>query len=274
MTAIAVPLPVDRPHRSRFNWAVADAMTVTWRNIIAMTRTPQVLVFSTIQPIIFVILFRYVFGGAIQIPGVPSSQYVDYLMPGVFAQTVVFGSVQTGVALAEDMNKGIIERFKALPMSRSSVLAGRTIADLVRNVFVVGLMCIIGVIVGWRVHTNPLDAVLAIALMLFFSHALSWIFAIVGLAAQNAEAAQAAAFPILAPLVFASTAFVSAETMPGPLKWFAEHQPVSITVDAVRSLTYGGIFHDPSKVVASVIWSVAIIAVTAPLAVRMYRRKV
>jgi ABC-2 type transport system permease protein/oleandomycin transport system permease protein len=274
MTAVTVPLPVDRPHRSRVNWAVTDALTVTWRNLVAMMRTPQVLVFSTIQPIIFVLMFRYVFGGAIRIPGVPSSQYVDYLMPGVFAQTVVFGSVQTGVALAEDMNKGIIERFKALPMSRSAVLAGRTVADLIRNVFVVGLMCIVGFMVGWRVHTNPVDAVLAIALMLFFSHALAWIFAIVGLNAANAEAAQAASFPILAPLVFASTAFVSADSMPGPLKRFAEHQPVSITIDAVRSLTYGGIFHDPGKIVASIVWSVAIVAVTAPLAVQRYRRKV
>src|SRR5262249_51843449 len=153
------PVVLERPQHSAFGWAVRDAMTVTWRNLLAMMRTPQVLVFATIQPIIFVILFRYVFGGAIVIPGVPSNQYVDYLMPGVFAQTVVFGSVQTGVALAEDMNKGIIERFKALPMARSAVLAGRTISDLIRNVFVVGLMCVVGLIVGWRVHTNPLDAV-------------------------------------------------------------------------------------------------------------------
>lgn len=276
MSAVTVSAPVafDRPRHSAFGWAVRDSMTVTWRNLVGMTRNPQVLVFSTIQPIVFVLMFRYVFGGAIRIPGIPSSGYVDYLMPGVFAQTVVFGSIATGVALAEDMQKGVIERFKTLPMSRAAVLAGRTLADLVRNVFVVGLMCIIGFFVGWRVHTNPLEAVAAILLMLFFSHALAWVFALVGLKATNAEAAQAASFPILAPLVFASTAFVSADTMPGPLKWFAEHQPVSIMIDGVRSLTYGGIFHDPEKVLASIIWSVAIIAVTAPLAVRIYRRKV
>jgi ABC-2 type transport system permease protein len=274
MTAVAVPLPVQHERHSAFNWAVRDAMTVTWRNLIAMTRTPQVLVFSTIQPIIFVLLFRYVFGGAIRIPGVPQSQYVDYLMPGVFAQTVVFGSIQTGVALAEDMHTGIIERFRALPMARSAVLAGRTLADLVRNVFVVGIMVIIGILVGWRVHTSIFQSACALLLMLAFSHALAWIFAIVGMSAANAEAAQAASFPILAPLVFASTAFVSADSMPAPLKWFAEHQPVSITIDAVRSLTYGGIFHDPEKVLAAIIWTAAIIAIAAPIAVRIYRRKV
>jgi ABC-2 type transport system permease protein/oleandomycin transport system permease protein len=272
MTAVALPLPVEKPRHSAANWAVRDALTVTWRNLVSMTRTPQVLVFSTIQPIVFVLMFRYVFGGAIRIPGV--THYVDYLMPGVFAQTVVFGSIQTGVALAEDMHTGIVERFRALPMARSAVLAGRTLADLVRNVFVVGLMIIIGVLVGWRVHTGIVEATFAIILMLAFSNALAWIFAIVGMSAQNAEAAQAASFPILAPLVFASTAFVSASTMPGPLKWFAEHQPVSIVIDAVRSLTYGGIFSDPSKVVAAIIWTGAIIALAAPTAVRIYRRKV
>ena len=136
MTAIAVPpTTIDRPQHSAFSWAVQDALTVTWRNLVAMKRTPQVLVFSTIQPIIFVLMFRYVFGGAIRIPGV--DHYVDYLMPGVFAQTVVFGSIQTGVGLAEDLHKGLIERFRSLPMARSAVLAGRTLADLVRNVFVV-----------------------------------------------------------------------------------------------------------------------------------------
>jgi len=135
-------------------------------------------------------------------------------------------------------------------------------------------MIVIGVIVGWRVHTGIVEATFAIILMLAFSNALAWIFAIVGMSAQNAEAAQAASFPILAPLVFASTAFVSASTMPGPLKWFAEHQPVSIVIDAVRSLTYGGIFSDPSKVVAAIIWTAAIIALAAPTAVRIYRRKV
>src|SRR5437588_5329261 len=143
-----------------------------WRHLIGMTRTPQVLVYSTIQPIIFVLMFRYVFGGAIRIPGV--THYVDYLMPGVFAQTVVFGSIQTGVGLAEDLHKGLIERFQSLPMARSAVLAGRTLADLVRNVFIVALMVAVGFMVGWRVHTSVVEVVAGLALMLLFSPALAW----------------------------------------------------------------------------------------------------
>jgi ABC-2 type transport system permease protein/oleandomycin transport system permease protein len=272
MTTIALPnTSVVYPSRG-VRGAVQDAMTVTWRNLVSMTRTPQVLVFSTIQPIIFVLMFRYVFGGAIRIPGV--DHYVDYLMPGVFAQTVVFGSIQTGVALAEDLHKGLIERFQSLPMARSAVLAGRTFADFVRNVFVITIMVVLGFIVGWRIHTSVWGALAGIALMLVFSHSLAWVFALVGLRASSAEAAQAASFPILAPLVFASTAFVSADSMPGPLKWFAEHQPVSIVIDGVRSLTYGSQYAPPNSVLKAILWSVAIIVIAAPLAVSQYRKKV
>jgi ABC-2 type transport system permease protein/oleandomycin transport system permease protein len=274
-TTVSAPTRIEQaPARRRSHHAVGDALTVTWRNLVSMTRTPQVLVFSTIQPVIFVIMFRYVFGNAIAVPGVPHSQYVDYLMPGVFAQTVVFGSVTTGVALAEDLQKGLIERFQSLPMARSAVLAGRTLADLVRNAFVLLLMVGVGYIVGWRIHTSIPEAVAGLLVMLLFAHSLSWLFAIVGLNATNAEAAQAAAFPIIAPLVFVSTAFVAASTMPAPFEWFAKHQPVSIVIDAVRSLTYGGQFSNLGKVVAALIWCVGIIVVTAPLAVRIYRRKV
>jgi ABC-2 type transport system permease protein/oleandomycin transport system permease protein len=272
MTATTAPAgAATAPAHGRRHFAVGDALTVMWRNLVSMRRTPQVLVFSTIQPVIFVLMFRYVFGGAIRVPGV--EHYVDYLMPGVFAQTVVFGSITTGVALAEDLHTGLIERFQSLPMARSAVLAGRTLADLVRNVFVVALMAVVGFIVGWRVHTSALEMLAGLAVMLLFAHALSWLFAIVGLNATNAEAAQAAAFPIMAPLVFASTAFVSAETMPAPLEWFAEHQPVSIVIDAVRSLTYGAPFDSTSKVLGAIVWSVGIVAVTAPSAVLIFRRK-
>jgi ABC-2 type transport system permease protein len=199
-----------------------------------------------------------VFGNAIAVPGVPHNQYVNYLMPGVFTQTVVFGSITTGVALAEDLQKGLIERFQSLPMARSAVLAGRTMADLVRNAFVLLLMVAVGFAVGWRVHTTIPQTIAGLLIMLLFAH----------------SAAQAAAFPIIAPLVFASTAFVAAATMPGPLKWFANHQPVSIVIDGVRSLTYGGTFANAGKVLAALVWCVGIIVVTAPLAVRIYRRKV
>src|SRR5262249_11588996 len=158
----------------RRHFALQDALTVTWRNLVGMTRNPQVLVFSTIQPIIFVLLFTYVFGGAIKIPGV--DHYVDYLMPGVFAQTVVFGSMQTGIALAEDLQKGLIERFQSLPMARSAVLAGRTLADLVRNVFVILIMVAVGFAVGWRIHTSVFQLIIGLLVMLLFAHSLSWIF--------------------------------------------------------------------------------------------------
>jgi ABC transporter DrrB family efflux protein len=270
MTTTALDQPALTPrHRAAWQWAIADTKTITWRNLMTLLRQPQLLVFATVQPVIFVLLFRYVFGGAIRIPGV---DYVNYLMPGVFAQTVVFGAIQTAIGLAEDLNKGLIERFRSLPMARSAVLAGRTIADLVRNVFVVLLMVAIGYLVGFRVQTGFLGFVGGVAVMLLFGFSLTWIFAIVGLSARNAETAQAMSFPILAPLVFASSAFVAVASMPDWLQGFAKYQPVSIAIDAVRSLMLGGPFHDPGKVWASLAWSVGIVAVFAPLAVRAYRR--
>ncbi len=249
---------------------VADAITIAWRNLLNIRRNPQLLVFATIQPIVFVLMFRYVFGGAIVVPGV--KHYVDYLMPGIFVQTVVFGSLTTGVGLADDLQKGLIERFRSLPMARSAVLVGRTLADLVRNIFVVLLMAAMGFIVGWRVHTNVLALLAGLTLVVAFAYALSWVFAIVGMSAPNGETAQAASFPLLAPLVFASSAFVGLKSMPGWLQAFASRQPVSIVVNAVRALTFGG----PTKtyLIESIAWIAAIIAVCAPLAVAKYRRSV
>ena len=252
---------------SRLGWAVTDTLTIAGRNLRTITRLPQLLVFSTIQPVIFVLLFRYAFGGAIRTPGVP---YVDYLMPGIFAQTVTFGALGTGVGLADDLQKGLIERFRSLPMARSAVLGGRIVSDLVRNMFVVALMCAVGYLVGFRVHTNPLAFLGGLAVLLLFACSLSVIFALIGLSVRNAESAQAAGFPMLAPLVFASSAFVPVATMPGWLQVFARHQPLSVTVDAVRALAIGG--STTSFVVQSLVWSVGIIAVFGPLAVRRYRK--
>ena len=257
---------VERPALVR---ALRDALAITWRNLIGYRRVPQLLVFSTIQPVIFVLLFRYVFGGAIDTGRVP---YVDFLMPGVFVQTVVFGSLATAIGLAADMKSGLLERFRSLPMARSAVLAGRTLADLTRNVFVVLLMVAVGFMVGFRIHTNALGLIAGILLILFFGYAMSWIFATVGLALGDPETAQAAAFPVLAPLVFASTVFVPLETMPGWLQVWAEHQPVSVTASAVRALVLGG--PTASLVWQSLAWCVGILAVFAPLAVRRYRRAV
>jgi ABC transporter DrrB family efflux protein len=265
--AVADVRSVERPMVVR---AVRDALAVTWRNLIAYRRVPQLLVFSTIQPVIFVLLFRYVFGGAIRSQaGVP---YVDFLMPGVFVQTVVFGSIATAIGLATDMKSGLLERFRSLPMARSAVLAGRTLADLTRNVFVVILMVVVGFMVGFQVHSNAPALIAGILLLLLFGYAMSWLFATVGLVVGDPETAQAAAFPLLAPLVFASTVFVDASNMPGWLRAFAENQPVSVTANAVRAL----VLDTPagSLVWKSIAWSVGILVVFAPLAVRRYRRAV
>ncbi len=268
-TTTLSPGIAERPSRSALEWAVADTKTVAWRNLVTLRRLPQLLVFATVQPVIFVLMFRYVFGGAIHVTG---TSYVNYLMPGVFAQTVAFGAIQTGIGLAEDLHKGLIERFRSLPMARSAVLAGRTLADLVRNVFVVALMLAVGYGVGFRNETSVLGLLGGVVVMLFFGFSLTWIFAIIGLSTSNAETAQAASFPILAPLVFASSAFVPVASMPGWLQAFAKNQPVSVAIDAVRSLMLGGHFASTGKVIASLAWSIGIIAVFAPLAVMRYRR--
>jgi ABC transporter DrrB family efflux protein len=267
----AVTAPVMTPtveQRSPLGWAVSDAITIAWRNLKAMLRTPQVLMFSTIQPIIFVLTFRYVFGGSITPPG--GIPYVDFLMPGVFVQTVAFGAMNTGIGLSEDLHKGLIERFRSLPMARSAVLAGRSLADLVRNFFVVLMMIVVGFLVGFRIHAGVVPFVASIALLLLFSFAFSWIFALVGLGVPNAEAAQAASFPVLAILVFASTAFVPIDGMPGWLQAYNRVQPVSVVVKAQRALSIGGDTATP--VLYALLWIVALTAIFAPLAINRYRR--
>jgi len=267
-TTLTIPT-AEIERRSPVVAAVRDAVAVAGRNIIAYRRVPQLLVFSTIQPVIFVLMFRYVFGGAISVPGVP---YVDFLMPGIFVQTVVFGAVGTAIGLSTDVKSGLLERFRALPMARSAVLAGRTLADLARNVFVVALMAAVGFAVGFRVHTDALHLLAALLLLLLFGYVMSWVFALVGLAVGDPETAQAAAFPVLAPLVFASSAFVPVSSMPGWLQIFANHQPVSVTASAVRALVLGG--PTASDVLQSVAWCAGILLVFAPLAVWRYRRAV
>ena len=267
MTAtVAPPQPLVRP-TAGLRRAVVDMAAVASRNLITIVRLPQLLVFATIQPVIFVLLFRYAFGGAISTPGL---RYVDYLMPGIFVQTVAFGAMGTGVGLAEDRNKGLIERFRSLPMARSAVLAGRILSDLVRNVFVVALMCGVGFAVGFRVHTGVSAFLGGLMLLLLFGCALSAIFALIGLSVPNGESAQAAGFPMLAPLIFASSAFVPVDTMPGWLQAFSENQPVSVVVDALRALSVGG--PAAGRVLEALAWTAAVLAVFVPLSVRRYRR--
>jgi ABC-2 type transport system permease protein/oleandomycin transport system permease protein len=260
--------PISTRSGAGLGWAVRDNLSMTWRNLTVIRRVPQLLVFALIQPLIFVLMFRYVFGGAIQAPG--GISYVNYLMPGIFVQTVVFGAINTAVGLAEDRTKGLLERLKSLPMARSAVLGGRVAADSVRNVITVTLMIIVGYIVDFRPSSSFFEMIAAVAVMVMFGLSMCWIFAVIGLSVPNAEAAQAAAFPLIAPLVFASNAFVPVETMPGWLQWWAERQPVSVTVRAVRSLMLGT---DPRAYVwASLAWSLGIMAVMAPIAIRKYRK--
>lgn len=249
--------------------AVADAATMTWRNLKRLGRNPELIVFSTIQPVIFVLMFVYVFGGAIN-TGIKGVSYVDFLMAGVWVQTVTFGALNTGVGLAEDLQGGLIERFRSLPMARSAVLVGRTTADLVRNVFVVALMTIVGFLVGFSYHGTFIGLIAGLGIVLLFAYSLSWLSALLGLVAPNAETAQAAFFPISAVLVFASAAFVPVNTMPGWLQTFARNQPVSKVIDAVRTLNLGGPV--AGKIVVALLWIGGITLVFAVLAVRRYRR--
>jgi ABC transporter DrrB family efflux protein len=255
--------PIRLPRSAIF----VDSMVIARRNLIGIARTPQLLVFATIQPILFVLLFRYVFGGAIDVPGV---SYVDYLIPGIIVQTVVFGATSTAVGLSEDMSKGIIDRFRSLPMSRSAVLGGRTIADLVRNVFVVLLMIAVGTAVGFRFHNGFWPAVAAVFVALLLGYCLSWVFAFIGLTVGDPESAQLAGFLPIFPLVFASSVFTSIESMPGWLQAFAKVQPITRAADTVRALTQGGPV--ATNLIWTLLWSIAILAVFAPLAVRRYRR--
>ena len=263
----AITTADSRDERIPFG-AVRDTIAVAKRGLYAYLRVPQLLVFSTIQPVIFVLMFRYVFGGAIELQG--PVDYVDFLMPGIFVQTVVFGAIATAIGLGTDMKSGLMERFHALPMSRAAVLTGRKLADLVRNVFVVALMMLVGFAVGWRIHTDVWGLLAGAGLVLLFGYAMSWIFATVGLAVGDPETAQAAAFPVLAPLVFASAAFVETSTMPGWLQAFADHQPVSLTAEAVRDLTIGG--PAAGHVIQALAWDLGIFVVFGYLAVRLYRR--
>jgi len=251
----------------RWRWHATDAAAVTWRNLLQYVRIPELLVFSTIQPVMFVLLFAFVFGGAIQVPG---GNYINYLMPGIFVQTAVFGATATGVGLAEDLRRGMIDRFRSLPMSPAAVLAGRTFADLIRNFFVILLMTAVGYLIGFRFEAGIPAAFLALTLVGLFGYAFSWIEAYIGLRAPNAEVAQAAGFIWIFPLTFVSSAFVPVETMPEWLQPIAEANPVTVAVNTIRGLVNGGA--TMSEFLLTLAWIAAILAVFVPLSVRTYRR--
>ena len=250
--------------------AASDAMAITRRNLIKYLRVPNLIVFSTVQPVMFVLLFAYVFGGAIKGALPPKVHYIDFLMPGIVVQTVVFGSTQTGVGLAEDMTKGIIDRFRSLPMARSAVLAGRTISDTVRNLAVVLLMVLVGTLIGFRIHTGVLPALVALGVALGFGFAMSWISATIGLVLRDVETAQSASFVWIFPLVFASSVFVPLRTMPGWLQTFARANPITNVANALRALTLGGATTRP--LLYALAWLSAILVTFARVATRQYRK--
>ncbi len=257
-----------RPERSgALRHLRRGAGALAWRNLAAAARQPQAAVFLLVQPVLFVLMFRYVFGGAISTPG---GSYVDFLMPGIFTQTMVFGGIATAVALSEDMNSGFLDRIRSLPVARSAFLTGRVLADSLRNVVSILLMTAVGVAVGFRPDLDAVRLLLAFGLLLLVGVAFLWFYAWLGLQVSTPEAAQAASFPLVFPLVFVSSVFVPTQSMPSWLQAFAEHQPVSVTAQALRALLTGGEWQSP--LLQAVAWSVAIGAVFATLAVRRYRR--
>ncbi len=265
MTAITTEAPTRQVW-----WAARDAWTVTKRNLRHFVRQPRLLVFSTIQPVMFVVLFTFVFGGVAgaALPG--DLRYIDFLLPGIFVQSAAFRSTQTAVGLAEDLERGVIDRFRSMPMSRVAVLAGRTFADLTRNLAVIVLMIAVGYLIGFRFTEGLFAAIGAVLVVGLFGYVLSWIFTYVALAVPGAEAAQTAGFVAVFPLVFASSIFVPVETMPVWLQSFAANSPVTLAADAARSLSVGGPVMQP--VLATLAWCVAILAVMVPLSVRRFRR--
>ena len=249
---------------------VRDTFALMRRNLYAYLRVPQLLVFSTIQPVMFVVLFVYVFGGAIS-ASVPGGNYVNFLMPGIFVQTAVFGATATGVGLAEDLGHGLIDRFRSLPMARSAVLAGRTFADMIRNVFVVLLMTVVGVLVGFQPLSGGLPAyLLMLVIIVLFGYSFSWISALIGMRVKDPESVQAAGFIWIFPLTFVSSAFVPIATFPTWLQPIAEINPVTVTVNACRVLLTGTATLD--TILPPLFWIALILIVFVPMSVRVYRR--
>jgi len=246
---------------------ITDTLIIAERNLVRLRRAPDLLLAFTVQPVMFVLLFAYVFGGAIRTPGY---DYVDFLLPGIIVQNIAFGGFVTALGLNEDLKKGLIDRFRSLPMARPAVLAGRTLADVVTNALSVLILLATGLIIGFTFDASLLEIVGGIALLLLFGYAFSWVFALLGLLVSSPEAANSLGFIAVFPLTFISSAFVPAESMPSVLEAFAEVNPFTIVVDAMRALWLDA--PAGNSVWGAVVWSLVIIAVFAPLAVRRYRQ--
>jgi ABC-2 type transport system permease protein/oleandomycin transport system permease protein len=246
---------------------VSDTVVIAERNLLRLRAAPDLLVAFTVQPVMFVLLFVYVFGGAIRTPGY---DYVDFLIPGIITQNIAFGGFVTALGLAEDLKKGLIDRFRSLPMARAAVLAGRTLADVATNLLGIVVLLVTGLLIGFSFDASLLEILGGVGLLLLFGYAFSWIFALVGLIVSSPEAANALGFIAVFPLTFASSAFVPVESMPSWLRAFAEVNPFTVTVDAMRALWVGA--PAGNSIWGAVAWSIALIAVFAPLAVMRYRR--
>jgi len=262
-------LRLQPPSARAVRAAITDTAVVTGRNLRHFIRQPDLLTFSTIQPVIFVLLFVYVFGGAVSRSLPHGIAYVDFLLPGILVQSVTFRASQTAVGLSEDLERGVVDRFRSMPMARSAVLAGRTLADLVRNIAIIVLMIAVGYLVGFRFHGGVAGAVACVAVVAAFGFALSWIFAFVALTVRGAEAAQTAGFVVIFPLVFASSVFVPVATLPGWLQAFATISPVTVVADAARSFA---LFGTPASLGAAAAWTGGLLAVFIPLSVWRYRQ--
>jgi ABC-2 type transport system permease protein/oleandomycin transport system permease protein len=267
--------PSRRPRRRRYSLdesaslRISDTLVLAKRSLLRIPRQPDLLVGFTIQPVLFILLFVYVFGGAIKTPGF---DYVDFLMPGIIVQSIVFGGFVTALGLSDDVKKGLIDRFRSLPMTRSALLTGRTLGDVVTNIFQLVVMFTVGLIIGFNFSSSVGEVVAGILLLLLIGYAFSWVFAFIGLSSSSPEASNAYGFTILFPVTFVSSAFVPVDTMPSWLQPIAEHNPFTTMVDAARAL-FLGIPAGNSVWLASV-YTIAIIAVFAPLSAWRYRRVV
>ena len=254
---------------SAVGYAISDTLVIAWRNLLRIPRQPDLLISFTVQPIMFLLLFTYVFGGAINTPGL---DYIDFLLPGIVAQSMTFGGFVTAIGLTDDLRKGLIDRFRSLPMARSAVLAGRTLADVATNTVQLVLMVAVGLIVGFSFDASVPEIFAGVLLMLLFGYAFSWVFAFIGLRSSSPESAQALGFIAIFPLTFASSAFAPPDSMPDGLQAFAENNPFSTVVDAMRHLWVGT--PAGNDVWGAVAWSVGLTLLFSFLSVRGYRKAV
>jgi ABC transporter DrrB family efflux protein len=255
--------------------AVADGIVISWRNLKRVPRIPELAIFAILQSIMFVLLFAFVFGGAIPLPG--GGSYREFLMPGIFVQTLAFASVTTAIAVADDMTKGLIDRFRSLPMARSAVLSGRTFADIIYNIGLLIVLMLTGLVIGWRVHDGFVDFMYGVLLLLFFTYAMAWIGVFLGLSVPTVEVAQQLGFLVIFPITFLSNAFVPIETLPAALQPIAEWNPISALTGATREL-FGNpnpfatdSFPGQHPIFMSIAWTIALLVIFMPLAIRKYR---